>query len=126
TVCRTAEDRIAGPRTAPQYTIFASLWSLWIGNLLGGIAGVPVLAPLPDVAMHVMQPPSIGGETAHRHGLLSICSPLSGTIDEVAVVVGLLGGNRFAKVKRCLCPGTTGIFPFRLRWQAIRFIVLVA
>ena len=73
--------------------------------------------------MHVVKPPGVGWETAYRRGFLSKHAFLAVAIGEVAVVIRLIGGNRFAKMKRRFRPGTASIFPFSLGRQAIRLLV---
>jgi hypothetical protein len=97
---RAAENGITAPRTAPQHSVLACSWSLRIGNVLLRIRPVPILTPLPDIPVHVVKTPGIGWKTAHRHGLFSIHAFIAIAIGEVAVVVGLVRGNRCAKVKR--------------------------
>ena len=80
------------------------------------IIAVPVLTPLENIAVHVVQSPGVGGEAAHRRGLLPIHALLAVAIDDVAVVIGLVRGDGFAKVKRRCRSRTTGSIPTRLRW----------
>src|SRR5438552_2424275 len=51
-------------RHAPRgYLIFQVLFDLYIAR---GVRGVPVLAPLPDVAVHVVKAPPVRGGFPYR------------------------------------------------------------
>lgn len=45
------------------------------GSLIAVV--VPILGPLSDIAVNLMQTPSVGGQTANRHGLLPILAFLA-------------------------------------------------
>src|SRR5262249_37460654 len=114
---------------------------LRVFNIFFSIGAVPVLAPLPDVAMHVKQAPGVGREAAHRRGLLPVNALLAlavkarakkphdnpgnicrrrfwqSLVGVIAVVVGLVGRDRLAEVERCRRPCTAGVFPLRLGRQ---------
>src|ERR1700676_5469433 len=81
---------------------------------------MPIMTPLPNIPVHVVQSPGIAGKTAYRHGLFPVHALLAPTVDEVTVVIGLLGRDRFAKVIRRGRSRTAGVFPFRLCRQSIR------
>ena len=51
--------------------VFTFFWSLRINHVFLRIIAVPVLAPLPDIAVHVVKTPGVCWETAYRRGLLS-------------------------------------------------------
>ena len=123
TVRRAAVLRNAVPGAATQHTVLTFFWTLRVGHVFFRVISVPVLAPLPDVAVHVMKPPGVGGKAADRRGLLPMTPFLAVAIDEIAVVIRLVRGNGFAKMEGRCRPGTTGKFPFRFGGQAIRFLV---
>ncbi len=87
---------------------------LWI-FAARGIINVPVRAPLVDVAVHVVQPESICRVRTHRRRPFQVFSLGCFTVREITIKIRLLGGQRIAKVKRRCPPGTTGVFPLRLR-----------
>src|SRR5436190_1489374 len=78
---------------------------------------VPVLAPLPDVAVHVHQAPGVGRETAHGRRLLAVDALLAVAVGVVAVVVGLVGRDGLAEVERGRRPRPAGVFPLGFRRQ---------
>lgn len=47
------------PGTASHHPILARGWPLRINNLILRIFAIPVLAPAPNIAVHVIQPPRI-------------------------------------------------------------------
>src|SRR5579872_328902 len=59
------------PRAAAQHAPFPFLGSfrVLLGTVLVVVAVVPVLAPFPDVAVHVVQAPFVGGKAADLHRL---------------------------------------------------------
>jgi hypothetical protein len=81
----------------------------------------PVRAPLPHVAVHLVQAPGVRGEGFHRHRLLAIFAGRAAVVGDGGVVVGLLRGDRVATpVEGRLRARTAGVFPLRLRRQACR------
>src|SRR6266540_1380799 len=73
---------------------------------------IPVLHPLPDIAMHVIESPGIGFFLPYRMCLVSRVFPVPGILSQLACVV--------AKAVDRRCPSPCGIFPLCLRRQAIR------
>src|SRR5262245_18785031 len=59
TAGRAAVIRIVEPRTATQHTMFARIWTLWIGYFMFRIFAVPILTPFPEVPVHIMQSPCV-------------------------------------------------------------------
>lgn len=51
-----------------------------------------VLAPFPDIAMHVVQAEGVGRERAHRHGLFSVFTLGGAVVGVVTIEVGLVRG----------------------------------
>jgi hypothetical protein len=54
------------PRAATQHTVRARWGPCWINNVARRINCIPVLAPLPHISVHIIQPPGIGRKTLHR------------------------------------------------------------
>ena len=78
-----------------------------------------VFAPLPHIAVHVVQAPAIGREAGHVDGLLSIRALGAVSINVSAVVVGQLRRERGPAVKRRGAAGTAGVLPLGLARQAV-------
>src|SRR5262249_2894736 len=95
-----------------------------INNRLVRIIADPILAPLPDVSVHVVQAPWVRRKTAYRRCLTSVYALLPLAVGEIAVVIRLVRRDRFATIKGRHRPGTAGVFPFRLGGQAVRPLVL--
>ena len=57
---RAAALRIAVPAAAPEQTAVTTGRARGIGNRIGGINAIPVLAPFIDVAMHVVEAEGVG------------------------------------------------------------------
>jgi hypothetical protein len=72
---------------------------------------IPVLAPLPDIAMHVIETPGIGFLLTHGMGLFARVSDIPGIFTKFAVIV--------AEVKSCHTLRPTRIFPLRLGGKAV-------
>src|SRR5207247_2042586 len=90
------------------------------------IAAVPIIAPLPDVAVHIVKAPGVGWKATDRRCLFTIDALLAVAIDEVAVVIRLIRIERRAEVIGRRRPGPARVFPLRLRRQAIWLLVLGA
>src|SRR3954465_4049623 len=80
-----------------------------------------VSAPLTDIAVDLVQPPSVWLERIHRNSLLAKDIPFFDflpvgsfglAVSMVAVVVRFVRGNRCAPPKWCLGSGPRHIFPF--------------
>src|ERR1019366_6550779 len=111
------------PRTATQHAAFTFFCTLRINHVILWIITVPVLTPLPHIAVHVMKPRSIRWETADWRGFLPTNPFLTVAIGEIAIVIRLLGRNRVAKVKRRFRTRAAAKFPFRFSRQAIRLLI---
>jgi hypothetical protein len=111
--CRATEPRNMAPRTTTQHTAITFFWPLRINDVFLWVIAIPVLTPLPDIAVHVVQTKRIGWETTYRRGFLSPYAILADAIDGFAIVIGLVSGYRFPKVKRRRSPCTTGVLPLR-------------
>src|SRR5208337_2096429 len=76
-----------------------------------------VAAPLPDVAVNVVQPPRVRGERADIRGLFSTF-PLWRVVERVIpVVVREIGVDHVTEVVFRRGSGPAGIFPLRFRRQ---------
>ena len=78
-----------------------------------------VFAPLPHIAVHVMQAPAVGREAGHLGGLLAISALGAVSINVIAVVVGQLRRKRGPEMKRCGAAGAAGVFPLGLARQPV-------
>src|SRR5262245_50133892 len=60
------------PTSAAQQTINSLVGTAWVGRGTGAVVTLvePVAAPLPDIAVHVIQPERIGGIVPHDRGAL--------------------------------------------------------
>src|SRR5471032_3094365 len=99
------------PRTATLHTVNSCRWPLGVNNAPLLVIGIPILAPLRDVAVHVKQTKRIGWEITNRRASLPIYVFLAVVINVKAKNVCLVGENRFAKMEGRCCTGTTGVFP---------------
>ena len=94
---------VAVPGAAAQHAAYFALIRL---------ADIAVLHPFPHIAMHVEEPPGVGGKAAHRGGLLAVPSAAA------AVAVGAIVTDLVAPGISGLGPGAGGVLPFGLRGQA--------
>lgn len=78
-----------------------SYWALRIGDCLSGVFPKTISTPFIDVAMHFIQPPEIGGVSAH----VSVMHPI------ILIVVCQLRCDLVAKVVKRRRPSTTSILP---------------
>src|SRR2546428_542584 len=70
----TALPAAADPRAATPHTVLALVWTpgvLFIADLVV-VFGVPVGAPLPDIAVHVVEPEGVGPVRARLAGPLEV------------------------------------------------------
>src|SRR5262245_58674313 len=58
-VCRPAYLAVTGPAAAPVDPVGAPRRPGRVGHRHGTVIAVPVLTPLPDVAVHVVQPQTV-------------------------------------------------------------------
>ncbi len=77
-----------------------------------------ILHPFPDIAVHFIQAPRVGGQALDWDGLLPVQALLASGIGVLAVIVDLLRGDVAAEAEWRGGSGTTGVFPLRLGWQA--------
>ena len=79
-----------------------------------------VLAPFPNIAMHVTEAPVVANtKEVYRGGLASIFSFWGISIGVAAIIVGNVRGDGFTKAKGSLGSGTAGIFPFGFTGKAV-------
>src|SRR5262249_23130103 len=116
-LCRPAVFRLLGKGAATHDTGFSRSWPMRVNNFLVRVIPDPILAPLPDVAVHVVQAPRIRRETAYRRGPGSVHALLPLAVDKVPVVIRLVRRNRLATIKGCCRPGTASILPLRFGGQ---------
>ena len=76
------------------------------------IRPIPVLHPLPDIAMHVIEPPGVGLQLPHRVCLPSRIPVMPRIASELARLIPKAPAGRR--------PGTRRILPLRFRGQAVR------
>src|SRR5262249_28538315 len=82
---------------------------------------VPVVTPLPDIAVHVVQTEAVRRVTTYLARTFQIGTLMRPTIRVIPVEVGLPGGEGVAEVEDLIrrSPSATGILPFRLAQQAV-------
>ena len=66
----TQERPAVVPGTTPLNPVRARCRTLGVGNRTPWVFRVPIRTPLPNVAVHVVKAPRVGGVTADRRGLL--------------------------------------------------------
>ena len=74
TTSRPAVPRAVAPTAAAIHPVRANRRPFRICNMAGWIIPIPVLTPLPHIAMHVVKPPGIWRKTRHFYGVFSISS----------------------------------------------------
>ena len=116
TISRPAVSGPAKPAPATNYTVRTTFRSCGIGHsafrftlLIIGFT-IPVAAPLPYIAVHIVQPPRIRRKTVNRNGVL----PFFG--ERVTFTVCLVGFQAFSSIEGCSAPCTAGVLPLRFCW----------
>ena len=107
------------PTSTPVDPIGSGIGSGRIDRALVAVCAVPVPAPFPDVAVHVVQPPGIGSETSCGHGTIAVLSAGKSVIRIGSVVIGLRDGSVLPRGKRRCCSGPTGVLPFCFRREPV-------
>src|SRR5262249_10912715 len=119
-----AEPGVVVPAAAPEDPVRALLRTRGVAYLPRRILPVPVAAPLPDVAVHVVQPQRIRRVRADSTRLFQVRALGRAAIRIIAVEIGLTGGRRRAVADTegsgRRAPSPTGILPLRLRRQAVQ------
>lgn len=106
---RIVERGTAAKNAGDGWTV--TIFGISIIRRLGITPRVGVLAPLPHVAMHVVQAEGIGRKLTDCSCSLPVLALHSVAIRVVAIVVGLRGGNRIADRKCSLRVGAAGVLP---------------
>src|SRR3984893_8685351 len=116
---RATDPGVAAPGAATQHTHFAAcLIDRIVSRRLSVIIVViPILAPLIDIPVHIVQAKGIGWKTSHRHGALSVIPFLAVAKNSVAVVIGLVGRDGLSERESRLRSRPAGILPFRFGGQ---------
>src|SRR5262249_8430551 len=115
---RAANQVVAAPTPAAQDPAHVADRAVGAGWVLAGtlpvvVLAVPILAPFPDVAVHVIQRERIVRVRPEGAGVARVGPRVwSG---------GCLGGGGVPEVKGkgLEAPAATGVFPLGLRWQAV-------
>ena len=113
----------AAPAPATNHTVRTLFRAIWIINdtfrltFIIVFFPIPIAAPLPDIAMHVMQSPRIGGKHVNRNSVLPKQPFPIIVIRIVPVIVCLIGCYINTGIeRRCgSCPAS--ILPLCLRRQ---------
>jgi len=108
-----AMPKIVVPRTAAHHAKATSLWPLRVSDRPHRVIFELVLAPLPDVAVHVIWAEGVRGLLAFGVGLTSpviLVTLIPGDARQVGLFI--------ARVVRSSSPRAAGIFPFSLSRQA--------
>ncbi len=103
---RPREPRGVVPATATQHPVVTFLVVARIDLCCCRVVVLPVLAPFPDIAMHVEQPPRVRIERLYITRLLRASF--------TSQVVGLFEGQLIAKSKFSRRSGSAGVFPLGL------------
>ena len=69
---RSALDSLDQIASTSVDSLFAHGWSLGISDISGGVVAVPVRAPFPQVAVHVVEPPIVWFFLTNRMGRVAV------------------------------------------------------
>src|SRR5579875_2249337 len=105
-VCRAATTMTEAPAAATHYTLRSYWRSLRVHNGVLWVLAVPILAPLVEVAVHVIQAERIRAKAAYRSSLPT-------------KEVSLAGEKLKANMEQSLRSGTAGVFPLRFSRGAV-------
>ncbi len=86
---------------------------------MGRVFPKSILAPFPDISMHIVKPPGIRRKTCYRQCFLPVFSFSASGQWILAVIVGLIGGKAFPKEKWGVRSGPAGKFPFGLCGKSV-------
>ena len=79
---RAAKPGAVEPVAATKHAEGARWRTLWIGHTPSGIVAIPVLAPLPNIPVHVIQSPPIGLLLPHRNSFFSKDNHIQGILNK--------------------------------------------
>src|SRR5262249_18000252 len=111
------DPAVADPAPAAQHAARTLHRACRVHYSLSRIRSIPILAPLPDIAVHLVQPPVIAWQRLHGDSLSSIESTFPPGMRIVAVIIHLLWRDLIPKGERCRGAGSAGIFPLGFGWQ---------
>ena len=133
----TGDVRPAVPGTAPKDTVISGVWAVWVvcGRFAVVVRAIPIRAPLPGVAVHVVESEGVGLELAHRSREHVAVAGL----DRPFPVRELRLGRRVGHVRHlgqrlgivaavipCFRSGPAGVFPLGLGRQPVGLAFLAA
>ena len=75
------------------------------------VVTIPILAPFPDIPMHIVKAPGVRWVTAYRAGFAQVRAFLGGAVRIVAIAVRLRAVQLLPKMKRRAGACPTTIFP---------------
>jgi hypothetical protein len=112
----TTVSRIVAPGTAPQrrtiiIPIFYPDTAIRRRTVIVIVPGIG--APLPDIAVHIVQSKGVWGKLSHGSCFVLIFSVRFIGVGITGIVVSQFPRNGFPKVKRGGGSSTTSVFPFR-------------
>lgn len=116
-VRHTAAERPVDPTPTAQHFGVSSHGSCGVGHASRCIGSIPILAPLTNIARHVVQAKRVRRLAPNGMRFAACVGVVPSNIHKQAVGVGAVRISRHA-VKRCCCPSAIGIFPLSLRWKA--------
>jgi hypothetical protein len=108
---RTAVAGVEKPATAPVHPARARYRPRRIRKLASEISTVPVLTPLPDIPVYVIQPPRVRFLQPDRMRGTTLVNLPPSVVRELALII--------SKRIRSRGSSPTGILPFRFRGQAV-------
>src|SRR5947207_7153829 len=110
---RPAFSPLAAPTAAAEHAVRARCRSLRIDGAPAGIRPVPVLAPLPETAVHIIQAPRVGQLLPHRMRRAAAVVQIPRVLGQarVAWIIAMAEARRG--------PSPAGILPLRLCRQSI-------
>ena len=126
TIRRPAVIAGGAPTAAAIHVVSTSTRPLRVRHTSGGIRTIPVLTPLPHVANHVIQSPSVRRIASNRRGLAKMDPTRIRDLAEHRVIFALSGEvclprmETASKIEGRRCSGPARIFPFCLGRQPIR------
>ena len=100
------------PTSTPEYSVASLRRSGGGGRRCGAIVGrvVPVGAPFPAIAEHVMEAPWVGRVAVRRRGAAMQSRAIGVLLEPLEIVAGVVQRR---------CASAAGVLPFRFRWQRV-------